>query len=186
MLVDSNMRRIALTLAFPLVALACHSAGRYGFARSYQPLSAEESAAAGSREYDPVMAERDKEDWKKGTVSLFGVVKSRAAAKGGGAYLTLSMRTLSERNLCQDFDEETCRVTISEHEHATLHATLKLASEDDIGQYSIGKGSLVRVIGKLTDEVDPDDGSPVLRVSYYRHWPRHYFVTTADREQMTR
>jgi hypothetical protein len=183
-------RRLALTLPrvllASLVTLSCHSAGPYGFSREYQPLSAEQSATDGAREYDPVMAERDKEDWKKGSVSLFGVVTSRASAKDGGAYVTLSMRTLSPRNLCQDFDEETCRVTVSEHEHATLHATLKLAGEDDIGQHSVGKGSLLRVVGKLTDEVDKDDGSPVLRVSYYRHWPRHYYVTTADAPQMPR
>ena len=176
------MRRLALAL--PLLLLGCHSAGPYGYSRTYQPLSAEDSAAEGAREYDPVMAERDKEAWKKGSVSLFGVVKSRAAAKDGGAYVLLSMRTLSDRNLCDEFDEDTCRVTVSEHEHATLHATLKLSSEDDIGQYSVGKGSLLRVIGKLTDEVDPDDGTPVLRVSYYRHWPRNFFVTTASRPDM--
>ncbi len=177
------MRRLALAL--PLLLLGCHSAGPYGYSRTYQPLSAEDSAAEGAREYDPVMAERDKEAWKKGSVSLFGVVKSRAAAKDGGAYVLLSMRTLSDRNLCDEFDEDTCRVTVSEHEHATLHATLKLSSEDDIGQYSVGKGSLLRVIGKLTDEVDPDDGTPVLRVSYYRHWPRNFFVTTAAASGMT-
>ena len=177
------MRRTALALAFTL--FGCSSAGQYGHSRAYQPLSAEDSASQGSREYDPVMAERDKADWKKGTVSLFGVVKSRTAAKDGGAYVTLSMRTLSDRNLCDDFDEETCRVTVSEHEHAVLHATVKLSGEDDIGQDSVGKGSLLRVIGKLTDEVDPDDGSPVLRASYYRHWPRNFFVTTADAAHMT-
>ena len=186
MIVDDVMRRLALALAVPLLLIGCHSAGPYGFARTYQPLSAEEAATEGAREYDPVMADRDKDEWRKGTTSLFGVVKSRAPAKDGGAYLTLSMRTLSDRNLCSDFDEDTCRVTVSDHEHATLHATLKLSSADDIGQYSVGKGSLVRVIGKLTDEVDADDGSPVLRVSYYRHWPRHYFVTSADSAQMTR
>lgn len=181
-----------LSLAFPFFCLAslalsgCHSAGPYGFSREYQPLSAEQGATDGAREYDPVMAERDRDDWKKGSVSLFGVVKTRSIAKDGGAYVSLSMRTLSPRNLCQDFDEDTCRVTVSEHEHATLHATLKLAREDDIGQYSLGKGSLLRVVGKLSDEVDPDDGSPVLRVSYYRHWPRHFFVTTADAAQMPR
>ena len=178
------MRR--LILALPLVLLGCHSAGPYGFSRTYQPLSAEAAASEGAREYDPVMAERDKDDWRKGTVSLYGVVKSRAAAKDGGAYVTLSMRTLSERNLCDDFDEETCRVTVSDHEHATVHAKLKLASEDEIGQYSVGKGSLLRIVGKITDEVDPDDGGPVFSVSYYRHWPRNYFVTTADAAHMTR
>ena len=64
MIVDRGMRRFAFAFAFPLV-LACHSAGPYGFARSYQPLSAEDTASEGAREYDPVMAERDKEDWKK-------------------------------------------------------------------------------------------------------------------------
>ena len=132
------------------------------------------------------MAERDKEDWKKGTVSLFGIVKARSTAKSGGAYLTLSMRTLSDRNLCDDFDEATCRVTVSEHEHATLHAIVKLTSDDDVGQYSVGKGSLLRVVGKLTDEVDPDDGASVLSISYYRHWPRHFFVTTAMASGMTK
>ena len=183
------MRRIALALGLlglPLLALGCHSAGPYGFARTYQPLSPEDSAARDAREYDPVMADRDKDAWKKNTISVFGVVKNRTPAKGGGAYVTLSMRTLSERNLCEDFDEDTCRVTVSEHEHATVHAVLELAREDDIGEHSVGKGSLLRVIGKLTDEIDPDDGGAVLRVNYYRHWPRHYFVTTAAAPQMTR
>ncbi len=178
------MGRFGFVLAFAL--FGCRSAGPYGYSRAYQPLSAEASAGEGARAYDPVMAERDKDDWKKSAVSLFGVVKTRAPAQDGGAYLTLSMRILSERNLCDDFDEDTCRVTVSEHEHATIHATLKLSSEDDIGQYSVGRGSLVRVIGTLTDEVDPDDGGAVLRVSYYRHWPRNFFVTTADAAHMTR
>jgi len=180
------MRRpVRLLPLITLLCLGCHSAGPYGFARAYQPLSAEEGASEGAREFDPVMAERDKEDWKKGTISLFGVVKARTSAKGGGAYLTLSMRTLSPRNLCDDFDEDTCRVTVSEHEHATVHAVVKLTSEDEVGEHSVGKGSLVRVIGKLTDEVDPDDGASVLRVSYYRHWPRHFYVTTAMASGMT-
>jgi len=181
------MRRTALALPLlTLILLGCHSAGPYGFARSYQPLSAERDAIEGAREFDPVMAERDKEEWKKGAVSLFGIVKSRTSAKSGGAYLTLSMRTLSDRNLCDDFDEDTCRVTVSEHEHATLHAIVKLSSEDEVGEHSVGKGSLLRVVGKLTDEVDADDGASVLRVSYYRHWPRHFFVTTAMASGMTK
>ena len=178
------MRRLALAL--PLLLLDCHSAGQYGFSRAYQPLSAEQAAAEGTREYDPVMAARDKDDWKKGSVSLFGVVKARSQSKDGAAYLTLSLRTLSERNLCDDFDEDTCRVTVSDHEHAVIHASLKLASGDDIGEHSVGKGSLLRVIGKLSDEVDTTDGAPVVRASYYRHWPRHFFVTTADADHMQR
>jgi len=178
--------RLVSALSLPFLLLACHSAGPYGFSRAYQPLSAEESAAQGTREYDPVMSGRDKDDWKKGAVSLFGVVKARSQGKDGSAYLTLSMRTLSERNLCDDFDEDTCRVTVSDHEYAIVHASVKLGSEDDIGAHSVGVSSLVRVIGKLSDEVDPGDGTPVLRASYYRHWPRHFFVTTADADHMQR
>src|SRR6187551_1388423 len=160
------MRRFVLALpSLTLLLLGCHSAGPYGFARTYQPLSAEQNALEGAREFDPVMAERDKEDWKKSTVS---------------------MRTLSDRNLCDEFDEDTCRVTVSEHEHATIHAIVKLTSDDEVGEHSVGKGSLVRVVGKLTDEVDPDDGASVLRVSYYRHWPRHFYVTTAMASGMTK
>jgi hypothetical protein len=178
------MRRLALAL--PFLLLACQSAGPYGFSRSYRPLNAEEAAAQGSREFDPVMAARDKDEWANKTVSLFGIVKARTGAPDGGAYLTLSMRTLSERNLCDDVDEDSCRVTVSEHEHAVVHATVRPTSEDAVGEHSIGTGSLVRVIGKLGSDSDPSDGTPVVRASYYRHWPRNFFVTTADSTHMHR
>ena len=29
-------------------------------------------------------------------------------------------------------------------------------------------------------------GAPVLRAAYYRHWPRNFFVTTADASHMQR
>jgi hypothetical protein len=170
-------------LALSLLS-ACSSAGPYGFSRTYAPLSAESDAAEGAREYDPVMAERDKADWKKGKVSVFGIVNKRVAGPGGVTYVTLSVRTLEVRNLCDQLDEATCRVTVGEHEFAIVHAKLKLAPADDIGALSVNRGSLVRVIGKLTDEVDPDDGTPVFNADYYRHWPRNYFVTTASRPDM--
>ena len=34
---------------------------------------------------------------------------------------------------------------------------------------SDGRALLVRVVGKLTDDVDPDDSSAVLKADYYRH-----------------
>jgi hypothetical protein len=173
---------------FALVLLsvsACHSAGPYGYSRTYSPLDAEESAAEGAREYDPVMIERDKAEWKKGKVSVFGIVNKRTAGPSGTAYVTLSVRTLEARNLCEELDEATCRVTVGEREFAVVHAQLKLAPADDIGDKSLNRGSLVRVVGKLTDEVDPEDGTPVLKAEYYRHWPRNFFVTTASRPDMT-
>lgn len=173
--------------SWPLALLllsACSSAGPYGYSRTYAPLSAESDAADGAREYDPVMAERDKADWKKAKVSVFGIVSKRSQGAAGTAYLTLSVRSLEARNLCEQLDEQTCRVTVSEHEFAIVHAKVTLSPADDIGEKSVNRGSLVRVIGKLTDEVDPDDGSPVLQAQYYRHWPRNYFVTTASRPDL--
>lgn len=176
-------RLLALGLLCSLSA-ACSSAGPYGFSRTYTPLDAEEDAAEGAKEYDPVMAERDKSEWKKSKISLFGIVNKRAEGPGGTAYVTLSVRSLEVRNLCEELDEATCRVTVGEREFAIVHALLKLSPGDDIGEKSLNRGSLVRVLGKLTDEVDPEDGTPVFKAEYYRHWPRNFFVTTASRPDM--
>jgi hypothetical protein len=177
------MRLRSFALALALLS-GCSSAGPYGYSRTYVPLGAEDSAAEGAREYDPVMAERDKADWKKAKISLFGVVTRRAEGPAGAAYVTLSVRTLEARNLCEQLDEQTCRVTVGQHEFAVVHALLKLSPADDIGEKSLNRGSLVRVLGKLTDDVDPQDGAVVIKADYYRHWPRNFFVTTASRPDM--
>jgi hypothetical protein len=179
------MIRSALLVAAALLG-ACGSGGPYGHSRTYQPLSEEEDHADGAKEYDPVMIEREPETWKKQRISVFGIVKERSQASGGSAYLTLGVRTLSQRNLCDTADDETCRVTVSEHDFAVVHAIAKLRPEDDLGKTSLRPGALVRVIGKLNDEVDKNDGAPVLVAGYYRHWPRTTFVTTADRDHMKR
>lgn len=184
MIVRTVMRSSLLVLVV-LAVSACHSAGPYGYSRTYSALDVEESAAEGARDYDPVMIERDKSEWKKGKVSVFGIVNKRAEGPSGTAYVTLSVRSLEARNLCEELDEDTCRVTVGEREFAVVHAQLKLAPADDIGERSLNRGSLVRVVGKLTDEVDPEDGTPVLKAEYYRHWPRNFFVTTASRPDMT-
>jgi hypothetical protein len=181
--------RIALALAFGLglgLVAACHSPGPYGHSRVYSPLDEEEDALKGAKTYDPVMVQRMPAKWRGKPVDVFGLVRSRNDGTAGAAYLTLSVRTLEPRNLCDAEDEDTCRVTVSEREHAVIHAQVKLDSDDHIGETSVGSGSLLRVIGVLGDEVDPNDGMPVLRASYYRHWPRNFFVTTADRENMRR
>jgi len=168
-----------------LAIAGCHSAGPYGYSRVYSPLDAEEDAAEASRELDPVMVQRAPEEWKRQKISLFGVVKGRKEAPGGGAFLTLSMRTLAQRNLCDAPDEDTCRVTVGEREHVIVHVVAKLSGEDDIGKRSVAPGSLVRVIGQLADDVGPD-GAPVLSASYLRHWPRAEYVTMSDSEHMRR
>lgn len=168
------------------LATACHSPGLYGYSRTYTPLDEEQAAADKAKEYDPVMAQRSPDAWKGKPVSLFGVVRSRSAGPGGTADLTLSVRRLEPRNLCETTDEDSCRVTVSDREHAVVHVLAKLRSDDDIGKLSIGVGSLLRVVGVISDDVAGSDGTPVIRADYYRHWPRNYYVTGADRSHMRR
>jgi hypothetical protein len=176
---------LTLTLALGLVLAACGGAGPYGHAVNYVPLGDEEKAIQGATEYDPVMAQRQPEQWRGKPVSLFGVVTARGSAPGGGAYLNLSVRRLEPRNLCESHaDDATCRVTVSDADFGLVHANVVLHGDDDVGEHSVGGGSLVRVVGTFGEDTDPTDGAPILRVTYYRHWPRYFFVTKAAASQM--
>jgi hypothetical protein len=166
-------------------AAACHSAGPYGYSATYAPTSDEEAATQGVREYDPVMYGREPDAWHKSKSSLFGVVTGRAPGPGGAAYLTLSVRKLDTRNLCSNAnDQDTCRVTVSDKDFGVVHALVALRPDDDVGERSVGVGSLVRVVGTFGEDVDPSDGAPVMRASFYRHWPRYYFVTRSKADLM--
>lgn len=169
-----------------VVALgACHGAGPYGYSAVYTPTPDEESAVSGAREYDPVMYAREPDVWRKERAALFGVVTSRTPGAGGAAYLTLSVRKLETRNLCSNAnDEDTCRVTVSDRDFGVVHALTRLRPEDDVGERSVGVGSLVRVVGTFGEDVDPNDGAPVLRASFYRHWPRYFYVTKSRADLM--
>jgi hypothetical protein len=179
------MKRSLPIALLPALLLACHGAGPYGYSAKYAPTSDEENALAGSRDYDPVMYGREPEKWHRGHSALFGVVTSRAPGPGGAAYLTLSVRKLEPRNLCSNAnDEDTCRVTVSDRDFGVVHALVQLRGTDDMGEKSVGVGSLVRVAGVFGEDVDPADGAPVLRATFYRHWPRYYFVTRSKSDLM--
>jgi hypothetical protein len=180
------MRALRLLAAASLLATvpACAGAGPYGHAKTYVPLGDEERAIAAAREYDPVMAVRRPEEWSQKPVSLFGVVVNRGAA-GGVAYLQISVRKLEPRNLCENAqDEDSCRVTVSDTEFGVVHATVTLKGEDDVGEHSVGAGSLLRIVGQFGQDTDPNDGTPIIRTTYYRHWPRYAFVTKSASSQM--
>lgn len=172
-----------LNWALILVGLslaACHSAGPLGHAQTYVPYGPEVDASQGALEYDPVVATRRPETFRKQTTSVFGIVKKREPGAGGNTYLTLSMRRLEPRNLCENsHDEDTCRVTVTDVEFGIVHASVKILEGDDVGADAVGAGSLVRVLGTLTDAVDESDGFPVFRTLAYRHFPRGTYVTSA-------
>jgi hypothetical protein len=175
------MRLGLATMLLAVFVGGCHGAGPYGHAPNYVPLSEERSAVAGAREYDPVMVQRSPEQWRKTRVALFGVVTNRGTGPGGGAYLTLSLRTVESRNLCTNHnDDDSCRVTVSDRDFGPVHALLALQPDDDVGEHSLGAGSLVRLVGVFGEDVDPVDGAPIIRATYYRHWPRYFYVTNAS------
>jgi hypothetical protein len=132
------------------------------------------------------MSRRLPEEWKNRKLDAFGIVLGRAEGRDGLTDLTLSVRRLAARNLCEAGDEETCRVTVGDQELARLHALVKLRQEDTVGDGRLQPRSLVRVIGKLEDQANKDDGTHVLLASYYRHWPPAEYVTEQARSYMRR
>jgi hypothetical protein len=180
------MRR-ASALAFASWAFCvtgCHGAGLYGHARQYVEIDEEVTAAAGAREYDPVMAERQPDKWRQGKTSIFGVVESRSPGPGGQAMLKLSVRRLETRNLCEmDSDEDSCRVTVSDKDFGAIWALVPLRGDDDVGPHSVGLRSLMRVVGTIGQDVSPS-GAAVLHGTWYRHWPAFYYVTRASARDM--
>lgn len=181
---SDSTRAFGAALSFAL--LSCHSAGPYGHSKVYAKAGSEDGAVGANKEYDPLLAERAPAKLKGRPFWLFGVVTNRGSGPGGAAYVALSLRSLQQRNLCETEDEDSCRVTVSEREMGRVHALLALSAEDDMGQDSVGLGSLLRVVGSVTEDLDPNDGTPILRASYYRHWPRGAFVTTKASSFMKR
>jgi hypothetical protein len=179
------MRRVRERLAtLTLMAgslVSCASAGARGHSPRYVELGEETAAIAGSRDYDPAMAARQPEAWRKGTVTLFGVVESRAAGPGGQALLKLSVRHLEPHNLCEHAgDDDTCRVTVSDKDFGVVWALASLRGDDDLGPHAVGQRSLVRVVGTLGQDLSPVDGSPTVHASYCRHFPPADYTTTGS------
>jgi hypothetical protein len=168
-------------LALSAFAVSCHGAGPYGHSLRYAELEDETPAVAGARDYDPVMVERQPNEWRRGNVMLFGVVDGRAAGPGGHALLRLSVRRLEPRNLCQlQSDEDSCRVTVSDKDFGVVWALVPLHGDDDVGPRSVTQRSLVRVVGRIGQDVSPTDGAPVIHAAWYRHWPAFYYVTRSS------
>lgn len=179
------MRTFRLVVpALFLVALGACGGNPYGHARVYTPLDDETRAAEDARPWDPVMVQRRPEEWQKGKVVVVGVVTGRRVTPGGWADMSVSVRRLEARNLCENArSEESCRVTVTDAEFGVAHLHLQLRGPDDAGEHSVGPGSLLRVVGVLQPEGDAD-GGPIVRGTYYRHWPRFFFVTRASAEHM--
>jgi hypothetical protein len=175
---------LALALAVPSLLLACSSPGRWGHSKSYAPTSEEKSSTTDAQDLDPEMAQLKPEAWRGKKVKFFMVVDERKPGPGGAAYLSGHVHTLNEINTCANFhDEDSCRVTIKPTGHDKVHAVVRLQGDDDTGELRVGTGSLVRVVGTLSDQLDPDDGKLVIQASWYRQWPVGYYAKEGELKQ---
>lgn len=165
---------------------SCGGAGQYGYAREYEPLSEEEDLfeKAEFANYEDVR--RDPGAYKTKLISWFGLVTGVTTDRTTGKVkVAMDLRFHQERHLCYDPFDNSCRVTISERSGGPFTAIIELRSEDASGENRLYEGSLLRVYGKPNGEFD-DQGGPILVASYYRHWPRNTFVTTAMQSRMRR
>lgn len=171
---------LVATAALAFGAGACGGGGRYGYAREYANLPAEERYARQADNdaiYDEVRRMPDR--FSNRMISWFGIVTSVESAGGGLSRVALQQRTHRERHLCEDETEGSCRVTISEQDGGPFTALVRLAPEDTVGENRVSAGALMRVYGTIAPGEYDAQGGPVLRAQYYREWPRGQFVTTA-------
>lgn len=168
------------------VLLSACASNPYGYAPEYVPLSDEEDyyERAIDQSYEDIR--RDPSSFANSTISWFGIVDSvKPIGHDGQATIALTLRFHQPRHLCSDQFDSSCRVTISDKEGGPFTALLTLREEDIAGQYRVYAGSLLRVYGKPVADYD-DRGGPILKVEYYRHWPRGNYVTTNRSVNMRR
>lgn len=178
--------RHALLLLLPCVVAAGCGGNPYGYARRYVPLDAEERfiEKASNPSYEHVR--RHLTESRDELIGWFGTVDDvEVDVATGEARVALSLRTHQKRHLCADHREGSCRVTVSESTGGPFTAEVTLRPDDRVGRDKVWKGSLLKVYGTPTGELD-DRGGPILQTEYYRHWPTGTYVTTAARRTMRR
>lgn len=179
------MRHLALSFVLSLALVpACGGGGQYGYAHEYSTIGGEDAylRRAVDTSYEEVRRARVEDQT---FVGWFGVVVEPPVTEGGVTRLTLSLRAHQDRHLCSSGSSDSCRVTVSEREIGRFTALVQLRPEDVTeGPTRMNVGSLVRIYGRSTGN-DASD-LPILQAEWYRHWPSHYYVTTAAASSMRR
>ncbi len=168
-----------------LALSACGGGGRYNYAQSYAPLRAEKGyfRSAEAVPYEDV--KRDPNGFKSVNIGWFGVVTAVDVLSDGRARISLSLRAHQERHLCSDQNASSCRLTVATRDLGPFTVDLALSPEEQNGPERIWVGSLLKIYGHASGDYD-EHGGPILDVTYYRHWPRGTYVTTAQRGGMRR
>lgn len=173
------------SLALGLLLASCHGAGPYGYARTYEPLLSEQPHfdRAEERSYEEV--KRAPYEFRTREIAWYGVVLELSELADGKAELTLAYRTHQQRHLCRDDFSDSCRVTVSEGSPGRFVARVSLRTSEREGKERVWAGSLLKIYGTPTGDYD-EHGDPVIEGKFHRHWPRGYYVTTAQRAAMRR
>lgn len=173
-------------MAVLLSSLAgCGGAGPYNYARTYEPLISERGHLERAQEIPYERVKSVPHDYKETELAWFGVVSAAHDLPDGRAQLKLAARTHQARHLCRDEYQDSCRLTVSESSPGEFTVRVALKPDEKQGKERVWVGSLLKVYGKPTGESD-EQGDPVIEPAYYRHWPRGYYVTTAQRGAMKR
>lgn len=169
-----------------VLVLGCGGAGPYGYAREYVPLGDEEPHIESATEITYEEVRRDPEDFRSTKLGWFGVVTEVNVDGNGAGTITMTYRTLGARNLCDDERASSCRVTVSERAGGPFTAQVQLRPDELSGEKKLWIGSLVKIYGTPTGELDRESGGPILQAEFHRHWPRGTYVTTGARRNMRR
>ncbi len=177
--------RLILVLASLLALVpACGGGGQYGYAHEYSSIDGEDAylRRVVDTSYEEVRRARPEDQT---FIGWFGIVVEPPVTDGDTTRLVLSLRAHQDRHLCSTSSSDSCRVTVSEREIGRFTALVHVHPEDvAAGPTRLAVGSLVRVYGRSTGN-DASD-LPVIAAEWYRHWPAHYFVTTAAASSMRR
>ena len=181
------MGRIALiTLGWMVLIVGCGGGGgRFGYARQYEALDAEQPHYERAVQVSYEEVRREPEVYAKQTLAWFGTVTKIEKMKGGKWTVGLELRFHQPRHLCRDHSEDSCRVTVSSKVGGPYSATIEPHNEDMAGKYQLQVGALMKVYGTPTGEFD-DNGGPIVDAGYYRHWPVGTFVSTGGAASMRR
>jgi len=179
-------KRVLTVLLATCALAACRGPGPYGFSRTYEPLLTERKHLDRAQDLPYEQVKRAPYDYKNIEVAWFGVVESLSDLPDGRSQVRLAVRTPQARNLCRDEYQDSCRLTVSETSPGKFVARVVLSEEEKkAGKERVWNGSLLKVYGTPTGDYD-EHGDPVIEASYHRHWPRGYYVTTAQRGAMRR
>ncbi|MDI7269329.1 MAG: hypothetical protein QME96_15170 [Myxococcota bacterium] len=176
--------RATAPVLFAVLAAAC-GAGRYGYARYYEPLD-DEAPFAGAPEPTYLDVQRDPAGFSGRLIGWFGVVREAIPQDDGTVLVRMSQRVHQHRHLCSGRSDGTCRVTVSERPGGSFAVRVRLRpGPDSEGVNRLQWESLLKIYGRVTGEYDAD-GGPILEVEYYRHWPRGQWVDTTAQVTMRR